>query len=109
MTRPATIPLDERDRSDIERFVARVLPVGNITLKIFGSRARGDLRNASDIDLAIVTSLPVGTTEMAELRDMLENSHIPFRVDVVDYASAPAALRKVIDIEGIAWPVQNNA
>jgi hypothetical protein len=109
MARPVNIPLDERDRSAIERFVAHVLPVGNITLKIFGSRARGDSRHASDIDLAVVTSLPVGSSEMAELRDMLENSHIPFRVDVVDYASAPVALRKVIDIEGIAWPVPTNA
>ena len=106
---PASIPLDERDRSAIECMVARALPGGSITLKLFGSRARADSRRASDIDLAVVTSQPVGSTEMAELREMLENSNIPFRVDLVDYASASAALRRMIDIEGITWPVPTNA
>ena len=46
---------------------------------------------------------------MALLREALDESHIPFRVDLVDYASAPAHLRAAIDREGISWPVPTNA
>jgi len=78
-------------------------------LVLFGSRARGDARLNSDIDLALVPQRPISATEMAELREALEESQVPFHVDLVDYASAPSHLRAAIDQEGIAWPVQNNA
>ncbi len=38
------------------------------------------------------------------LREALEESAIPLRVDLVDYASASAGLRAVIDREAIPWP-----
>ncbi len=78
-------------------------------LKLFGSRARGDARRASDIDLALIAPQPIALADMALLREALDESHIPFRVDLVDYASAPARLRAAIDREGIPWPVPTNA
>jgi len=81
----------------------------DIGLKLFGSRARGDARRASDIDLALVGKQPIAAADMAALREALEESPVPFRIDLVDYASAPAYLRAAIDREGIPWPVQTSA
>lgn len=101
--------LDPRDRSAIERIVAPFLVRRDIRLKLFGSRARGDARRASDIDLALVSRQPIAAADMAALREALEESPIPFRIDLIDYASAPIHLRTAIDSEGIPWPVPTSA
>lgn len=108
MSQSATL-LDPRDRSAIERIVAPMLALVGARLKLFGSRARGDARRASDIDLALIARQPIAAADMAALREALEESAIPFRIDLVDYASAPANLRAAIDREGIPWPVQTSA
>ena len=51
--------------------------------RIFGSRARGDHKNTSDIDLAIVFVQPIQSL----LSAAFENSNLPYTVDIVDFAS----------------------
>jgi predicted nucleotidyltransferase len=59
-------------------------------LWIFGSRARGDERNDSDMDIAILCHPPLGL-EVAALIDQL--SRVTGReLDIVDLATAPATL-----------------
>lgn len=101
--------LNPSDRRLVEQIVFPVLARRKAGLKLFGSRARGDARRASDIDLALVAAQPIDPAELAGLREALEESAVPFRVDLVDYASAPDSLREAIDREGIAWHVQTNA
>lgn len=109
MKQSAISLLNPQDRSAIERIVGPLLALGGARLKLFGSRARGDERRVSDIDLALIAPQPIALADLALLREALDESHIPFRVDVVDYASAPTKLRVAIDREGIPWPVQTNA
>ncbi len=52
-------------------------------VRIFGSRARGDYKNTSDIDLAVVFVQPI----QASLTAAFENSNLPYTVDIVDFAS----------------------
>jgi predicted nucleotidyltransferase len=99
------ILLHPNDRAVIARIVAPVVKRGAATLKLFGSRARGDARRTSDIDIALVSAKPIPAAELATLREALEDSSVPFRVDLLDYARAPASLRAAIDREGITWPV----
>lgn len=50
---------------------------------LFGSRAKGNFRKGSDIDLAIVSEK--NTPKIAErLHFDLEETHLPYFVDVVD-------------------------
>lgn len=109
MNQSAIVQLNPQDRSAIERIVAPWLAREGAGLKLFGSRARGDARRTSDIDLALVARQPIAVADMAALREALEESHVPFRIDLIDYASAPLALRAAIDREGIPWPVQTDA
>lgn len=109
MKQSAIALLNPQDRSAIERIVAPWLAREGAGLKLFGSRARSDARRASDIDLALVARHPIAAADMAALREALEESQVPFRIDLIDYASAPAHLRAAIDREGIPWPVQTNA
>ncbi|MGL4402655.1 MAG: nucleotidyltransferase family protein [Fusobacteriaceae bacterium] len=48
--------------------------------KIFGSRARGDFKKYSDIDLAVVFRKDI----LLELTDNFKESNLQFIVDVID-------------------------
>ena len=96
--------IDPRDRQEIERILAPVLTHCRAKLRLFGSRARGDARRTSDIDLACNAERPISPAELSVAREALEESRIPFRIDLVDYGSAQPLLREAIDREGIAWP-----
>ncbi|OGO77590.1 MAG: DNA polymerase III subunit beta [Clostridiales bacterium GWB2_37_7] len=54
---------------------------------IFGSRAKGNYKNGSDIDLAIKGSNCNASLAMNASAYMNEKLPIPYMVDVVDYSS----------------------
>lgn len=99
----AVTRLDPRDREAIARILAPVVQQYGADVWLFGSRARGDARRASDIDLALRAPVPIPPDVMALAREALEESRIPFRVDLVDYRSAAKELQRAIDAEGVAW------
>jgi predicted nucleotidyltransferase len=88
---------------EVRRIVMDVVGGGQAAVYLFGSRARGEATPLSDIDVAIEphTSLPPGT--LARLRERLEESSVPYRVDVVDLRRADPALRRRVLAEGIQW------
>ena len=52
---------------------------------IFGSRAKGNYKNGSDVDLAI-KSQTIGNEELNAIDDALnENSNLPYKFDIVHY------------------------
>ncbi|WP_280770664.1 HI0074 family nucleotidyltransferase substrate-binding subunit [Salipaludibacillus daqingensis] len=66
---------------------------------IFGSRARGDYKRASDIDLAIV--FRENSEQLYEIKDRLSQERIIYTIDVLDYdAISNDKLKHDIDIEG---------
>jgi predicted nucleotidyltransferase len=75
---------------------------------LFGSQARGDVWKLSDIDVAIdpVAALPPGV--LARLREALEESTIPVRVDVVDLSETDAEFKERVFAEGIRWNASSN-
>lgn len=90
------------DVSAAHALIRRSLPPEAARLWLFGSRARGDSRRWSDIDIAIepLRRLPPGL--IADLRETLSESSLLLDVDLVDLSAAPPALRDAIKKEGIA-------
>jgi uncharacterized protein len=76
---------------------------------LFGSWARGAQRATSDIDVAIESAEPLPRALLASLREALEESTIPNRVDVVDLAETDAAFRDRVHREGIRWIASGSA
>jgi len=70
---------------------------------LFGSWARGDERVTSDIDIAIEPMGVISPLLLQNLREELEESHIPHNVDVVDTREADSKLIENIMREGILW------
>ncbi len=62
---------------------------------LFGSRLRGDSRTFSDIDLCYTDKLP--NLLIAELKEKLENSGLPYKVDLIDLNQVSVEFRNLIE------------
>ncbi len=74
-----------------------------VKVYLFGSRATGKACETADIDVAIepFEALPIGL--LSDIREQLEESNIPFPVDLVDLSSASEKLAAMVRQEGILW------
>ena len=63
----------------------------------FGSRAKGTAKPYSDLDLAVITEQPLALSDRAALVDAFAESDLPWRVDVVDWASTSESFRRIIE------------
>ena len=61
---------------------------------IYGSRAKGKSRKYSDLDLCYREKIP--TKIILDIREELEESDIPFRVDLVYWNDMPESFQKLI-------------
>ena len=63
----------------------------------FGSRVKETAKTYSDLDLAIISDLPLSLAIMAELRQALDDSDLTIKVDIVDWAQTSPRFRKIIE------------
>ena len=70
---------------------------------LFGSCARGDVQRWSDIDVAIDPQEPLPSGLRSDIEEDLEESTVPYFVDVVDLSTARPEFRDEVKREGIEW------
>ncbi len=68
----------------------------------FGSRAQGRAKPYSDLDLAIITDQPLGLAVSTKLADDFSESDLPWKVDVVDWATTAESFRRIIERDKVA-------
>ncbi len=66
-------------------------------IRAFGSRVTGRAKPHSDIDLVVMGEEPIPDLTLAELHADLDDSDLPFRVNVVLWPDAPPSLREAIE------------
>jgi predicted nucleotidyltransferase len=91
------------DLEAVRRIVLSGLRAHPARVFLFGSRARGDHRVASDIDVAVLPLGPIPAGLLARIREELDESQVPFVVDLVDLREAPPSLRERALREGTEW------
>lgn len=84
------------------RIIADIVP-DDSKLYLFGSFARGEERTSSDIDVAIDAQQALSRAQMVQIRESLEESNIPYTVDVVDLHHVSELLKRKIFEEGLEW------
>jgi predicted nucleotidyltransferase len=91
---------------DLGRVWAALDPVlpGSAAVWVFGSRAQGRARAASDLDLAIDAGRPLSREEATALHEVFEESDLPYTVDVVDLCSTSPSFRALIERDRQALP-----
>jgi len=68
-----------------------------------GRGQRGDYAKTSDIDIGILPGDKMNRKELILLREKLENTNIPYKVDVVDLSQSSKKFTKKALQEGILW------
>jgi len=95
------MPLKEKYKEKIIAVLSALFPGAKIYL--YGSRARGDHGERSDIDVAIDVGKELPRVDVGEARDMLAESNIPYRIDVVDLHGVSKKMRENILRDGVLW------
>ncbi len=62
----------------------------------FGSRTTGEAAPWSDLDLVVRADERIELQDLGELRDALQRSSLPFRVDISDWHRVSESFRAVI-------------
>ena len=94
-------PVEKEYKKMIIRAMNYHFPKAKVYL--FGSRALGTHRPASDIDIAIDEGKRADYGELYRARITLENLPIPFFMDLVDMHAIPLELKEHILKTGILW------
>lgn len=68
---------------------------------VFGSRAKGNARRYSDLDLAVMSDSRLPFTVQCALEEDFEESDLPFRVDVIDFASCSESFQRIITRDAV--------
>ncbi|MBL4776048.1 MAG: nucleotidyltransferase domain-containing protein [Mariprofundus sp.] len=99
--------LSQQELALVKAILADVVPAYEV--RGFGSRVHGrNLKPFSDIDLAIMSEIPLPSDLLAELQERFSESDLPYKVDIVDYAAASPKFQGIIEqeYEIIQYPVQ---
>jgi uncharacterized protein len=89
--------------AELRRIVLEALGTHDAAVWLFGSCGRGDPRQASDMDVAILVreALPIGL--LGQLQADIEESTIPYDVDLVDLRYADPTLVDEVRRKGVKW------
>ncbi len=88
------IDLNPHAWAEVSRILQHYAP--GLEVWAFGSRAKWTAKAHSDLDLALITSEPLSLEKFASLKEAFDESVLPFRVDVVDWAATSDSFRKII-------------
>jgi predicted nucleotidyltransferase len=80
---------------EIKKIIFQFLDPKDYQVFIFGSRAKGKAEKFSDYDIGIIGKKALPFRVMALIEEALEESDLPYKVDVVDFALVPESFKKV--------------
>lgn len=92
------VDITEAQRELILGLLDKHLP--NTTAWLYGSRAKGEARPKSDLDM-VVFAEPAQNRRVSDLKEAFEESNLPFRVDVFVWGSTPARFRERVRAEHV--------
>lgn len=95
MTSP--IDLNPRSLRTVKQILADHVP--QCEVRAYGSRAKWEAKDYSDLDLAVVGDGPTDPRILGDLREAFEESDLPIRVDVVDWHTIDDAFRSRIEAD----------
>jgi predicted nucleotidyltransferase len=75
--------------------------VPHLAVRAFGSRVKGTARRYSDLDLAVIAATPLPFALIGRLREDFSESDLPFRVDVLDWATTSEPFRRIVEQDNV--------
>ena len=81
-------------KNQIKKIIFKFLDPKKHQAFIFGSRVSGRAKKFSDYDIGILGRKPVAFNILTEIEESLEESDIPYKVDVVDFSLVSPQFKK---------------
>ena len=88
---------------DVKQLVLEALGRQPAKIVLFGSRARGDASPRSDVDVGILPSGRLHPRTLGEVQEKLDNSNIPYQVDLVNLLEAGPEFQREALKDAIVW------
>jgi predicted nucleotidyltransferase len=89
------IDLSHENLALLKQLITEHIPVCEI--RVFGSRIHGKAKPYSDIDIALKCPEPIDRRALSRLKEALQASTLPMRVDVLDWYGISEEFRGVIE------------
>ncbi len=86
---------EENALRTIKKIILKFVDPKTHQLFLFGSRANGKARKFSDFDIAVNGKKPLPLKTLALIKETLEDSDLPFEIDVVDLARTNKKFKKL--------------
>lgn len=93
------IDINPRDLAAVRSILSRFVPEREV--RAFGSRVTGTVKKFSDLDLAVMGDQPLPASIAADLREAFSESDLPFKVDVLDWATTADNFRRIIERKNV--------
>lgn len=94
------VAIESNYLNEITSILTRALHGKACVLYLFGSRAAGTHNPVSDFDIGVSSSDDL-RYELSAAREMLEESDIPFKVDVVELQSVSEEFKRKVMTQGV--------
>ena len=78
----------------VKQIVLKHVPNDAFAIFLFGSRAAGNAKPLSDIDIGILGTEPIPMIVKAHLDAELEESIVPFKIDLIDFYQVDKDFKK---------------
>ena len=91
------IDLQEKHSILLKSILQKTVPGKDI--RVFGSRVKGTARESSDIDLVLFDAQPLPKPVFTRLYFDIQDSDLPFRVDIIEWCRVSAHFKKIISRE----------
>lgn len=95
--------------AEVKRIVLLGLSGYEANVYLHGSWAKGVPARSSDIDVAVLPASPLPAGVLRNIREALEESTVPYSVDLVDLSGADEAFKERVLSEGVSWTAFANA
>jgi predicted nucleotidyltransferase len=90
----------DRYRIRLAHIFEKYITADKAEVYLYGSRARGSAHPASDIDLALKCA-NISAVTLSKIREALHESHIPFKVDLINWETTDKSFQNKINEEGV--------
>ena len=94
MTSFVQLDIKAEELAIVKTILQQLVP--DYTVWAFGSRVKGKAKKYSDLDLAIISEEPLDFLARDRLKEAFSESDLPWRVDLVDWATTREDVRDII-------------
>jgi len=95
--------MEQDDLNAVRRIILDGLKGHKAKVVLYGSTARGEASKTSDIDVAVAPLKPLPPGVLSAIREALEESLVPYPVELIDLSQVSPDWSEQIQKQGIPW------